>query len=485
MLRQGRIPRLRAAIRAGSREKAIPVVKNLTEGVPWKQLVLLAVPLLLGNVFQASYNLADTVIVGRYAGPEALAGTGIASPVFNLINALLIGLSVGASIVVSQLFGAGRQQELKRAVSTVLWTSLALSLALTAAGQLLVDPLLTALQTPPEDYPFAATYLRTILCGLVCNVFYNQLTGLLRGLGNTRVPLYILIFSCCLNAGLDLVFVGALRLGVIGAGMATIAAEGLSAVLTALYIRLRVPQLHPEGAGGFDRRMFSTVLRFGLPMGLQQASISFGHVLLQGIVNPFGTALIAGYAAASKVDLFAVMPIMALGSAMSTFAAQNAGAGDYGRVRQGYRTGCVMTLLICAALALIVTPGRIFWMSLFVSTAEYPALAGEIILMGAGMLAVTPLFYWVLGLIHAALNTMAGAGDTLFSMLAMILMMLLRVAFAWALLRWTSMDQTAIWWAFVLSWAATLILVQLHYFRGTWRKRGLHSAKISNPPKGQ
>ena len=480
MLRQGRIPRLRAAIRAGSREKAIPVVKNLTEGVPWKQLVLLAIPLLLGNVFQASYNLADTVIVGRYAGPEALAGTGIASPVFNLINALLIGLSVGASIVVSQLFGAGRQQELKRAVSTVLWTSLALSLALTAAGQLLVDPLLTALQTPPEDYPFAATYLRTILCGLVCNVFYNQLTGLLRGLGNTRVPLYILIFSCCLNAGLDLVFVGALRLGVIGAGMATIAAEGLSAVLTALYIRLRVPQLHPEGAGGFDRRMFSTVLRFGLPMGLQQASISFGHVLLQGIVNPFGTALIAGYAAASKVDLFAVMPIMALGSAMSTFAAQNAGAGDYGRVRQGYRT-----LLICAALALIVTPGRIFWMSLFVSTAEYPALAGEIILMGAGMLAVTPLFYWVLGLIHAALNTMAGAGDTLFSMLAMILMMLLRVAFAWALLRWTSMDQTAIWWAFVLSWAATLILVQLHYFRGTWRKRGLHSAKISNPPKGQ
>ena len=333
MLRQGRIPRLRAAIRAGSREKAIPVVKNLTEGVPWKQLVLLAIPLLLGNVFQASYNLADTVIVGRYAGPEALAGTGIASPVFNLINALLIGLSVGASIVVSQLFGAGRQQELKRAVSTVLWTSLALSLALTAAGQLLVDPLLTALQTPPEDYPFAATYLRTILCGLVCNVFYNQLTGLLRGLGNTRVPLYILIFSCCLNAGLDLVFVGALRLGVIGAGMATIAAEGLSAVLTALYIRLRVPQLHPEGAGGFDRRMFSTVLRFGLPMGLQQASISFGHVLLQGIVNPFGTALIAGYAAASKVDLFAVMPIMALGSAMSTFAAQNAGAGDYGRVR--------------------------------------------------------------------------------------------------------------------------------------------------------
>ena len=451
------------------------MVKNLTEGTPWKQIVLLAIPLLLGNVFQASYNLIDTMIVGRFAGPEALAGVGVASPVFNLINALLIGLSVGSSILVSQLFGAKRESVLPRAVSTVLWTSLILALALTALGQLLVNPLLTVLKTPAEDYFFAELYLRTILCGLVCNVFYNQLTGLLRGLGNTKVPLYILIFSCCVNAGLDVVFVCALHWGVIGAGLATILAEGASAILTALYIKKYVPQLHTHGEHGFDKEMFSTVIRFGLPMGLQQASISFGHVLLQGIVNPFGTALIAGYAAATKVDMFAVMPIIALGSAMSTFAAQDAGAGDYGRVKQGYHTGCIMTLVICAALALIVTPGRMFWMSLFVSTAEYPELAGEIILMGAGMLAVTPLFYWVLGLIHAALNTMAGAGDTMFSMIAMILMMLLRVAFAWALISFAAMDQRAIWWAFVLSWAVTLIFVQIHYFKGNWRKKGLQS----------
>ena len=449
------------------------MVKNLTEGTPWRQIVLLAIPLLLGNIFQASYNLIDTVIVGRYAGPEALAGVGIASPVFNLINALLIGLSVGSSILVSQLFGAKRERELPRAVSTVLWTSLGLTLIMTAAGQMLVHPLLNALKTPAEDYLFAEVYLRTILCGLVCNVFYNQLTGLLRGLGNTKVPLYILIFSCCTNAGLDLLFVCGLHMGVVGAGLATIIAEGISAVLTAVYIRKWVPQLHMRGEYSFDRDMFTTVIRFGLPMGLQQAGISLGHVLLQGIVNPFGTALIAGYAAATKVDMFAVMPIIALGTAMSTFAAQNAGAGNYDRVRQGYRTGCVMTLVICAALALIVTPGRMFFMSLFVSTAEYPELAGEIILMGAGMLAITPLFYWVLGLIHAALNTMAGAGDTLFSMVAMLLMMLLRVVFAKALLAFTAMDQAAIWWAFVLSWIFTLIFVQAHYFRGSWRKKGL------------
>ena len=457
------------------RKKAFPVVKNLTEGPPWRLIVLLAIPLLLGNVFQASYNLVDTMIVGRFVGPEALAGVGVASPVFNLINALLIGLSVGSSILVSQLFGAKREGDLPRAVSTVLWTSLALALVLTIVGQLLVDPLLTVLQTPEEDYAFAEIYLRTILCGLVCNVFYNQLTGLLRGLGNTKVPLYILIFSCCANALLDLLLICVLHWGVIGAGVATILAEGASAVLTALYIRRCVPQLHTHGEHGFDRALFSPVLRFGLPMGLQQASISLGHVLMQGIINPFGTALIAGYAAATKVDMFAVMPIIALGSAMSTFAAQNAGAGDYGRVKQGYHTGCAMTVAICLLLALAVTPLRLFWMGLFVAPGDDPALAAQIVLAGAGMLAVTPLFYWVLGLIHAALNTMAGAGDTVFSMIAMILMMLLRVVFAWALLRATALGEEAIWWAFVLSWIATLMLVQAHYFRGRWKKKGLRN----------
>ena len=452
------------------------MVRNLTEGTAWKQIVALAIPLLLGNIFQASYNLVDTMIVGRYVGPEALAGVGVASPVFNLINALLIGLSVGSSIVVSQLFGAGRERELPTAVNTVVWTSLALAAVLTVVGQLLVDPFLTVLKTPAEDYFYAEVYLRTILCGLVCNVFYNQLSGLLRGLGNTKVPLYFLIFSCCVNAGLDLVFVCGFHMGVVGAGLATIIAEGLSAMLTAVYIKKALPQLRMKGGKRYDRAMFSTIIRFGLPMGLQQASISFGHVLMQGLINPFGTGLIGGYAAAVKVDTFAVMPIISLGSAMSTFAAQNAGAGNFERVRQGYRTGCLMTVVICIALAAVVTPGRMFWMSLFVSEAEYPAQAAEIILMGAGMLAVTPLFYWVLGLIHAALNTMAGAGDTVFSMIAMIAMMLLRVVIAWGFIHLASTDETGIWWAFVLSWIITLLFTQIHYFRGSWKKKALGRA---------
>lgn len=458
----------------------ITVVRNLTTGVPWKQITALAIPLLFGNLFQASYNLADTMVVGLFVGPEALAGVGIASPVFNLINALLIGLSVGTSIVVSQLFGGGRTNALPKTVSTVLWMSLALSLFLTVVGQLLTVPFLRVLHTPAEDFLYAEVYLRTILCGLVCNVFYNQLTGLLRGLGNTKTALYILIFSCCANLLLDLLLICGLRLGVMGAGLATMIAEGLSALLTALYIHSAVPQLRLNGEHGFDAGYCITVLRFGLPMGLQQASISFGHVLMQGIINPFGTTLIAGYTAATKVDMFAVMPIISLGSALSTFSAQNAGAGNYGRVRQGYHAGCLLTVVICIALTLLVTPLRIFWMGLFVSTDAYPALAPEIISMGAGMLAVTPLFYWALGLIHAALNTMAGAGDTLFSMFAMIVMMLLRVVFAWCLIHLASMDQSGIWWAFVLSWLVTLALTEIHYFRGTWKKKSMPLSERKN-----
>ena len=255
-----------------------------------------------------------------------------------------------------------------------------------------------------------------------------------------------------------------------------LAALAAVAVLTAVYIKKAVPQLCMKGGKRYDRAMFSTIIRFGLPMGLQQASISFGHVLMQGLINPFGTGLIGGYAAAVKVDTFAVMPIISLGSAMSTFAAQNAGAGNFDRERQGYRTGCLITVVICIALAAVVTPGRMFWMGLFVSEAEYPAQAAEIILMGAGMLAVTPLFYWVLGLIHAALNTMAGAGDTVFSMIAMIAMMLLRVVIAWGFIHLASTDETGIWWAFVLSWIITLLFTQIHYFRGSWKKKALGRA---------
>ena len=286
------------------------MVRNLTEGTPWRQIMVLVLPLLLGNMFQASYNLVDTMIVGRFVGPEALAGVGSGFAGFPFCQCAahwaFCGVFHCGIPVVRRWPGKGTAcGGVHRGVDVS-----GRGCCAHPVGQLLVDPFLTVLRTPIEDYAFAEVYLRTILCGLVCNVFYNQLSGLLRGLGNTQMPLYILIFSCCVNAGLDLMFVCVFSLGVMGAGFATIFAEGLAAALTALYIRKAVPQLRLCGAWCCDGGMFSAILRFGLPMGLQQASISFGHVLMQGLINPFGTALIAGYTAAVKVDTFAVMPIL-------------------------------------------------------------------------------------------------------------------------------------------------------------------------------
>jgi len=450
------------------------MVHDMTKGTPWKLIVRFALPLLLGNIFQQAYNLVDTMIVGQFAGPNALAGVGIASPVFNLLNAILIGLSVGASIIISQLFGAKENDKIKKAVSTVLLTAFLVSILLTLLGHFLTEPLLHLLDTPAEDFSFARDYLRVIITGLTFNVFYNMLAGLLRGVGNSRIPLYFLVFASVINAGMDMIFVAGMDMGVTGAALATVLAEGISALLTAVYICKKVPELVP-GKGDWkpDRELGGTLFRFGLPMGFQQASISLGHVLMQAIVNPFGTAVIAAYTSAVKVDMFAVMPIISLGSAASTFSAQNAGAGDYDRVKKGYRTTNILTLIICLFLTIIVVPNRELWMSLFVSVKDYPQLASEIIRIGMDYLAILPCFYIILGLIHSALNTMAGAGDTKFSMTSMILMMALRVAGAFLLINITPLGYFGIWWAFPVSWGLTLLFVLNHYRSGIWKKKGI------------
>jgi len=453
------------------------MVKDMTKGSPWKAIVSFALPLLFGNLFQQAYNMLDTMIVGRYAGPNALAGVGIASPIFNLLNALLIGLSVGSSILISQLFGAKEEKKIKQAVSTVLITSFIVSIVLTLAGHLLTEPILHLLKTPAEDFPYAKEYLRVIITGLTFNVFYNQLAGILRGVGNSRIPLYFLVFSCGINACMDVLFVACWGWGVFGAALSTILAEGLSAILTAIYIWKKVPVLAVHKSdlknGSFSKEIFDNIIRFGLPMGFQQASISLGHVLMQAIVNPFGTAVIAAYTSAVKIDLVAVMPIISIGSAASTFSGQNAGAGDYERVKLGYRTTNMLTVIVCLCLTAIVVPTRAYLMNIFVSVKDYPELAGEIIRIGMEYLMILPCFYVILGLIHAALNTMAGAGDTKFSMISMILMMALRVVFAFIYIYLIGMNHSGIWWAFPTSWGLTLLFVLNHYKSGVWKKKSI------------
>ena len=455
------------------------MTKDMTTGTPWKLLLLFGLPLFVGNVFQQAYNLVDTMIVGKFVGPVALAGVGVASPVFNLINALLIGLSVGSSIMVSQLYGARRDKELPTAMTTILLISLIMALVLTVLGQLLAQPLLQVLGTPEEDLPYSVAYLRTIIMGLTFNVFYNQLSGLLRGLGNSRVPLYFLVLASVLNVVLDLLFVAVFRWGVPGAAGATILAQGISAALTWVYIRVRVPQFQrTKGSPLVSREMLRAMVRFGLPMALQQGSISMGHILLQWLINPFGTVVIGAFASASKIDLFTLMPTMSIGSAVSTFTAQNAGAGRMDRIGQGCRAANVMAISVSALLGGIVWMNRRWLIGMFLSSEEFPELAADMISAGAEILSILPCFYVVLVVVNMHQSVISGAGDTMFSMLTCVGMMGLRIVLAWCFIYLLGMDQRGIWWAFPASWAIIMVVVLIYYYGGWWKqKTGLERKK--------
>ncbi len=448
------------------------MTKDLTQGPPWRLLVSFGLPLFVGNVFQQAYNLVDTMIVGKFVGPVALAGVGVASPVFNLINALLIGLSVGSSIMVSQLYGARREKELPVAMSTILAVSLVMALALTAVGQGLVEPLLRLLGTPEEDLPFAVTYLRTIVLGLTFNVFYNQLSGLLRGLGNSRVPLYFLVLASVLNVLLDLLFVAVLKLGVAGAAGATILAQGISAGLTWVYIALRVPEFRREKGMPLVRRsMMGRMIHFGLPMAVQQGSVSLGHLLLQGLINPFGTVVIGAFTAASKIDLFTLMPTMSIGSALATFSAQNTGAGRPDRLRQGFRAACAMAILICAVLGGLVWLNRGTLIRMFLSADEYPQLVEQMTAAGAEILGIIPCFYTLLVVVNMCQNTISGTGGAVFSMASSMVMMFSRLILAWGFIHVLDMGSLGLWWSFPGSWVVTLAVVLPYYRWGGWRRR--------------
>lgn len=452
------------------------MAKDLTVGNPLKQIVLFALPLYFGSIFQQVYNIIDTAIVGRFLGSVPLAGVGAASPVINFLVSLLVGFSVGGSIAIARLFGEHDAEKTAQVVKTIVTASFVIALAISVSGIIFARPLLGLLGTPADAMPYALIYLRIVLAGMLFTVFFNQLSGMLRGLGNSKTPLYFLIFSSCVNIVLDLVFIVLLDWGVSGAAWATVIAQAISCALMVFYIARRVPELHFSLRGTpVSRESLQLVLRYGLPMGLQQSSISLGHVLMQGIVNTTSTATVsatavmAAYASATKIDLLAVMPMVNLASALSTYAAQCAGKGEMARIRTATRTVDGVTVALCVVLAVLFICFRTPLISVFLD-ADESLIAAQAITAGTLFLLTTPPFYWVLGLVHNHLNAMAGTGDTVFYMAVMIGMMLLRVALAWVFVHPADMGYFGIWVSFPASWAIACAVVMVCYRRRsrTW-----------------
>ena len=336
------------------------MVKNLTEGRPLNLLFFFALPMVAGNLFQQLYNMVDTAVVGKFVGEDAVAAVGSSFPIVFLSVAVASGLSMGCTVVVSQLFGAGRIHEMKTTISTAIISLGVLGLLIMGLGTLLAGPLLQLLGTDPDIMADSRTYLQIYFGGAVFLFLYNTLNGIYNAQGDSKTPLIFLMISSLTNIVLDLLFVIRFGMGVAGVAWATLIAQGLCAVASLLVLlrRMRRMPCEPEKQGVklplFHMVAVKRIAQIGLPSMLQQSLVSLSMMMMQGLVNSFGKVLVAGYTAATKIDTLAMLPNMNFSNAMSSYTAQNIGAGKYDRVKEGLKACLFMVVVFSLVITVII-----------------------------------------------------------------------------------------------------------------------------------
>lgn len=341
---------------------------DMTVGNPTKIILNFTLPIFIGNVFQQFYNMADAVIVGKFVGTKALAAVGSTGTIMFLIYGFVVGMTAGFTVLTAQKFGAGDLPAMRRTVADASILSLIIGLILTAAFMLLMKPWLHLINTPSDIYTDAYAYIMIISGGILAQMLYNLLASILRALGNSKVPLYFLIFSALLNIALDLFFIIVFHMGAAGAAIATIISQGVSGLLCLVYIIKKVPILHmtredwhPEGA------LLKRQMQIGIPMALQYSITAIGTMMVQSSLNILGSTLVAAFTAASKIEQVVTQAYVALGTTIATYGAQNMGAGNIPRIRKGFRSSTIIGIVYSfAAAALVMTVGK-YMSYLFVS----------------------------------------------------------------------------------------------------------------------
>ena len=437
----------------------------MTEGVIWKEILLFSIPLLLGNLFQQLYNAVDSVVVGNYIGAQALAAVGSSAPVINLLVSFFMGLAVGAGVIISRYFGARKKEELHIAVHTSLALTFAAGLVMTLIGVLISPYVLQWVGTPSDVMESSVLYLRIYFLGILSVMVYNMGSGILRAVGDSRNPLYFLIVSSVTNIILDMLFVIVFHMGIAGVGWATLIAQTISAVLTMLLLmrtkeEYQVKLKHIR----FHKHMLYEIVRLGLPSGLQNAIVSFSNVIVQSNINAFGSLAMAGCGSYTKIDGFAILPVMSYSMALTTFTGQNMGAKKYDRVKQGAKTGILMsviTIVCISALLLILGPNILAIFSSDPTVINY----------GLYMMHVLAPGYIFLAISHAFNGIIRGAGITTVPMIVMVTCWC-GLRMAWIL---TSVplfhDIGVVFMGWPLTWIASALWLFLYYRKGSWMTR--------------
>lgn len=439
---------------------------DLTAGKPAKQLFFFSLPLLASVAFQQLYQMADSVIVGQFEGKLALAAVGASFPITQLFVAVATGLSIGTSVLVSQLFGAKRFLRLKSAVSTSLLSTLVVSALLALVGALTTDMMMSALQTPDNVFADGSLYLRVYMYGLIFLFLYNVCTGVFNAMGDSRTPLVLLVLSSVANIALDLLFVAVYGWGVAGVAWATFIAQGIASLL-ALALLLR--RVHGFETGGhfvlFSFDMLRRLGNYALPSIAQQSFVSVGNVIIQYIINGCGDAVIAGYSAAVKVNSFALTCCMSFASGLSSFVAQNIGARKLDRIGAGLRAGAKYSI----GLAVVFTAGYLLFASQLIEL--FVGKTGpDVVAVGRQFLFVTVPFYVVVCVKFVCDSVLRGAGAMRPFMITTFSDLIIRVVLSIVLFRAMGGNELGIWLSWPIGWILGAGLSAFFYRSGVWRK---------------
>ncbi len=454
------------------------MIKNLSEGKPAKVLFLFTLPMLLGNLFQQLYNISDSIIVGRFVGKDALGAVGATFGIIFLLIGIAIGASLGSSVIISQAFGAGNMSKVRSGMTTALISVTLLGIIVMILGFIFIGPLLSLMNMPEHNYDLAYNYMIIILVGCPFMYLYNCLNAIFNALGDSKTPLKFLILSTFVNIGLDILFVIHFKMKTNGVGYATVIAQGLAAIGLFAYFINRIRRLNfGTGYKLFDFKIFKAMSRVAVPSIIQQSIVACGIMAVQGLVNSYGDDLMAGYASATKVDSIAVMPMLNISTALSTYTAQNLGANKLERIKQGHFAAIKLILFFAIITSLVVAFFGEAFVSIFMDSEEGP----KAIELGTEYLKVVSMFYFLMGIMFAANGVLRGIGYMKIFMLTTIVNLSCRIYFAYALN--SLLDYKSIFWALPISWLVGSLISNIYLATGRWRRAGKTMSQAPDNPK--
>ena len=444
---------------------------DMTEGTPWKRIVLFTVPMLLGNIAQQLYSTVDSIVVGKYVGDNALAAVGSATPILNLLLVLFVGISMGASIMVAQHFGAKQRKELSITIGNCITLTAIAVLIIMVVAVIVVRPILELLQTPASIIDWCTSYLLILCVGSVGSAYYNILCGVLRGLGDAFSALIYLVVAAFLNIVLDLLFVAKLGMGVSGVAWATIISQAVSAVLC--FLKLKSMTDHFDMGLSYlkpVKKFAGRIVSLGLPSGLTQGILSLAMITVQSLTNSFGEMLIAANVIIMRVDGFAMLPNFSFGTAMTTYSGQNIGAKKTDRVIKGAKQGTLLAVVTSTVLTCLILIFGKQLMGIFTETQELVDLSRHMMgIIAAGYIAVA---------VNQSLSgVMRGAGDTMTPMwISLVSTVAIRVPIAYGIAFLTRSQEypngrpESVFISLLVSWVLGALITVVFYLKGKWKK---------------